>query len=242
MKKIALATAVAAVCSVGVAQADTYNWEVQGNYTNIDNGFADVDGYGIDGTYYFQEVDDSKGPFSEAAFLNKASSVTLGYVDFDGSDSVSIAGRLVLDSNLTLEANYADADGSDVYGAAIGMYINDTSEVQLTYADSDADDADVWGVEYHGVYDLGDNAALAADLGLSTADAGEALTGGLTYYPMPQLGLGVDLAYLDYDDSDFGYGLSAEYFFTNSIFAGATYNSVDDADVDTYTLYVGARF
>ncbi|MCG2574687.1 porin Omp33-36 [Acinetobacter sp. ME22] len=76
MKKIGLAAAVL----LAMTGAHAYQFEVQGqseyvNTTENDKNFTGD----LKGTYYFKDVDASKGPLAEAAFLNKASNVSLAY-------------------------------------------------------------------------------------------------------------------------------------------------------------------
>lgn len=76
MKKIGLATAVL----FAMTGAHAYQVEVQGQseYVNTTENTKNFTG-DLQGTYYFNNVDSSKGPLAEAAFLNKASNVSLGY-------------------------------------------------------------------------------------------------------------------------------------------------------------------
>jgi len=73
---------------------DTYRWEIGGavNYSELDVGPFDVDKWGVDlyGTYFLDDVNTNKGPRSEAAFLDQASSVTLfgGYSELDDVDEL----------------------------------------------------------------------------------------------------------------------------------------------------------
>ncbi|AOA59495.1 porin Omp33-36 [Acinetobacter larvae] len=76
MKKLGLATALL----LAVTGAQAYQFEVQGQAEYIDTpqnaeNFAGA----VQGTYYFKDVDSTKGPLAEAAFLNQASNVSLGY-------------------------------------------------------------------------------------------------------------------------------------------------------------------
>ncbi|MGE8559716.1 MAG: porin Omp33-36, partial [Acinetobacter sp.] len=70
--------------------------EVQGQSEYIDNTVNDKNFTGaVQGTYYLKDVDSSKGPLAEAAFLNQASNVSVAYnygeydVDVENSDFVS---------------------------------------------------------------------------------------------------------------------------------------------------------
>ena len=76
MKKLGLATALL----LAMTGAQAYQFEVQGQseYTDTTVNDKDFTG-GLQGTYYFKNVDSSKGPLAEAAFLNQASNVSLAY-------------------------------------------------------------------------------------------------------------------------------------------------------------------
>lgn len=76
MKKLGLATALL----LAMTGAQAYQFEVQGQAEHIDNTANDKDFTGaVQGTYYFKDVDASKGPLAEAAFLNHASNVSAAY-------------------------------------------------------------------------------------------------------------------------------------------------------------------
>ena len=76
MKKLGLASALL----LAMTGAQAYQFEVQGQAEYIDNTVNDKDFTGaVQGTYYFKDVDTSKGPLAEAAFLNQASNVSVAY-------------------------------------------------------------------------------------------------------------------------------------------------------------------
>lgn len=82
MKKLGLATALLMV----VTGAQAYQYEVKGQYEYIDTTHNDNNNTGgIEGTYYLKDVDTSKGPLAEAAFLNQASNVSaaINYAKYD---------------------------------------------------------------------------------------------------------------------------------------------------------------
>lgn len=90
MKKLGLATALL----LAMTGAQAYQVEVQGQSEYIDNTANDKNFTGaVQGTYYLKDVDSSKGPLAEAAFLNQASNVSVAYnygeYDEAGSDIVS---------------------------------------------------------------------------------------------------------------------------------------------------------
>lgn len=76
MKKLGLATALL----LAMTGAQAYQFEVQGQSEYIDITVNDKDFTGgLQGTYYLKDVDSSKGPLAEAAFLNQASNVSVAY-------------------------------------------------------------------------------------------------------------------------------------------------------------------
>ena len=76
MKNLGLATAAL----LAMTSVQAYQFEIQGQSEYIDTTANDKDFTGgIQGTYYFKNVDASKGPLAEAAFLNQASNVSLAY-------------------------------------------------------------------------------------------------------------------------------------------------------------------
>ena len=84
-KKLALATALLA----GLSTAHYYQFEINGGYentyfeNNLDGFELDSDGdlFFVNGKYYLNTVNTKNAPLAEAAFLNKASNIGLGYVN-----------------------------------------------------------------------------------------------------------------------------------------------------------------
>ncbi|WP_180059333.1 MULTISPECIES: porin Omp33-36 [unclassified Acinetobacter] len=90
MKKLGLATALL----LAMTGAQAYQFEVQGQAEYIDTTANDKDFIGgVQGTYYFKNVDSTKGPLAEAAFLNQASNVAVAYnygeVGSEGTDVIA---------------------------------------------------------------------------------------------------------------------------------------------------------
>ena len=79
MKKLGLATALV----LAMTGAHAYQIEVQGQTEALDSNAdnRDFNNYSVGGqaTYYFKNVDASKGPLAEAAFISQASNVALAY-------------------------------------------------------------------------------------------------------------------------------------------------------------------
>ncbi|OTG84491.1 putative porin [Acinetobacter sp. ANC 5054] len=90
MKKLGLATALL----LAMTGAQAYQFEVQGQAEYIDTTANDKDFIGgVQGTYYLKNVDSTKGPLAEAAFLNQASNVSVAYnygeVGSNGTDVIA---------------------------------------------------------------------------------------------------------------------------------------------------------
>jgi len=89
--------APAALVFTGYAAADTFDYEVRAGYqdatsdfsstTQIGNtrGSSDTDSFNLGGSWYFAGLSDDEGPRSRAAFLSRASSLSLAYAQSDGS-------------------------------------------------------------------------------------------------------------------------------------------------------------
>ena len=96
MKKLGLATALL----LAMTGAQAYQAEVQGTVGYYDAELNDGNyNVGAQGTYYFKDIDTSKGPLAEAAFLNQASSISAGYnfgqLTSDINSSVTVGGTTV---------------------------------------------------------------------------------------------------------------------------------------------------
>jgi hypothetical protein len=75
MKKLGLATALL----LAMTGAHAYQVEVQGQSEFLDATVNDKDFTGAAQGTYLKNVDASKGPLAEAAFLNQASNVSAAY-------------------------------------------------------------------------------------------------------------------------------------------------------------------
>ncbi|WP_370979298.1 putative porin [Agaribacterium sp. ZY112] len=251
MKKLALATAtLAAMAGTSAFAADTYRAEVGVGYDQISpDGGDDIGNYNIYGDFYFKEVDTSKGPLAEAAFLDKASNVGLTYADsdVDGSKAaITLDTRIVLGEKWIIEAAYTDHDETSIYNIAGGLYITDNVDLVVNYADRDT--ASDLGVKAHGVHSVGSADAAIAWTGGYTETSYDAdidnvgvLAGDFTYYFNKMLGLGVNAAFAsDGDDNTNTYGIHADWFVVNNVELSAKYSMTSSDFADTSMLGVAA--
>jgi len=71
-----------------ITLADSYQYQININYGEVDSDFKEQESAGIAGTHYFSPIDDSKGPLIEAAFINRVSRISLSYNDNDTEEKL----------------------------------------------------------------------------------------------------------------------------------------------------------
>ena len=158
MKKLALCILLATTSSV--VTAETYNIEADISFTTKDYYDQDIDSSLLDATYYFNSIDDTKGPLAEAAFLNKSSELSLkyGYASqaYRKNDTTwGIAGRYISDTGLLVAIDYTNRGITNITGdeyildsgyLEVGTYITDESTLTLSYSTNQNDEIDVDGI------------------------------------------------------------------------------------------------
>ncbi|MBC9229088.1 putative porin [bacterium SPL81] len=104
MKKLALVTAL--LSSIIGLNAHAYQTEINGSYeyTDIDQG--KINTATINGKYYFEPVQTRSAPLAEAAFLNKASNIGLGYAYAKLSDKLGFSEDELFLNSPAVIANY----------------------------------------------------------------------------------------------------------------------------------------
>lgn len=158
-----------------------YIAEIDAVYSDVEDSDDGYEEYVVSGTIFFGSVDTSKGPLAEASFLDKSSSISAIFEDYDGTEHKGLGGRFVIGNEYVVEAKYLESEEeifqSDTVSqtqasVAVGKYLTDTSELALSYeqyeldyelddfADSFPDFAasfdsenktKILGVRYHGV-------------------------------------------------------------------------------------------
>jgi hypothetical protein len=130
-KKTALVAGIALSVSVA-AQAD-YQWELGAGYSTGEFDIGDenpdndaISGYG---SYFINAVDDTKGPLAEAAFLDRASSISIfaenGNIDGDAIDDL---GR----KNYGMATHSVFSDAGWILDAGYTRVENDTLRTSLS--------------------------------------------------------------------------------------------------------------
>jgi hypothetical protein len=268
-KKTLVVAGIALAVSAN-AQAD-YRWEIDGaaSRTNVDIGpeDGDIDKFALGGSFFLDAVDTSKGPLSEAAFLDQASSISAGYVytdlddiveDVDG-DEYKIGGRYVLGLEsipLIFEGSYSritpDFSDVDTYTLGFGAYLTDTTTVVATFGNTDVDeggDTDFYELSVKHLWNLSSGAiALEGNYGSVDVDDGDDVdifnVAG-TWYIDNNLGFGARYGRFD----NFGveidaYAVFSEWFVSEQFALSAEYeySEVDGTDVEVDSFAIGARY
>jgi hypothetical protein len=269
-KKHLMAAGIALVVS-GAAHAD-YRWEIDATAgrSNIDIGRddGDVDVFGIGGSFFLDDVDTSKGPLTEAAFLDQASSISAAYIytdlddivdDLDG-DEYRIEGRYVLGLDsvpLIFEGSYSrqepDFSDIDTWTLGFGAYLTDTTTVVATFGNVDVDeggDSDFYELSVRHLWNLSGGGAIALEGNYGSVDVDDADDVDVfnvegVWYINKNLGIGArygsfDSGGVETDD----YAIFTEWFFTENFAVSAEYeySEVDDTDIEIDSFFIGGRF
>ena len=229
-KKTALVAGIGLALSV-TAQAD-YRWELGGNYTagQTETNQADIDSSTgtLFGSWYMEDVDSSKGPLSEAAFLDHASDITLsgdyGEIDLGdvGLDDVNsqaygVSGRYVAEgpgwklSGWLVDLGYRHLEPNDngdvefdTYNIGIGNYITENTTLVLNYnaaSINNSGDTDGYSADLEHMWLMSNGGGFKARASYGVVTVKEA------------------------DDID-TYNLGGTWYFTNNFGIGADYFNV----------------
>jgi hypothetical protein len=272
-KKTALVAGVGLALSV-TAQAD-YQWELGGDYTmsefsadvktrsgqKIESDDLDADIARLYGTWYLETVDTSKGPLSEAAFLDHASNITIfgsdGEVDLSSLDdrlndedgqTFGFSSRYVAEgpgwklSGWLVDLGFERAEPGDAeidtYNLGIGNYITPNTTLVLNYGNTSINnggDSDAYSLEHMWLMDNGGFKARAS-YGVNTvknADDIDTYRVGGTWYFTNNLGVGADYLNTGQDGYEVqGWQVNSEWFFTESFAMNLAYSQLDPDDID----------
>ncbi|HEY0975362.1 MAG TPA: putative porin [Solimonas sp.] len=248
MMKKALFLALATAVGSGSALAQDYQWDASLGYTDFENDSALSAGI----TYHLDRVKTAGHPLAEAAFLERSSNLSLGYVTFDDADAdaIGVAGEFYFDQ-LYLSGGYTAAEigGVDVdtISARIGWMLADGFRLA---AGIDRVDADVPNVDarndiaieakYVTKMEGGTALNLQASVTLLDDPIDDELfevRGDYYFNPAFSVGAGVSIA-----DDDTNYGIGARYFFTPTFSGGLLYETANDGDDDVISAALTLRF
>ena len=267
-KKTAIVASIGLALSA-TAQAD-YRWELGGAYTagSVDSELKtprgntknnnDTDIGEVYGTFYLWDVDTSKGPLGEAAFLDHASSITLGasdgevdFSDFDNEDgqTYNISSRYVAEgpgwqlSGLIVDLGYERAEPGDrdidIYNVGVGYYVTPKTTVVVGYEQTNlgnGGDVDSYRSDGKHLWSLDGDGAITAELGYgrtSVKDNHDVDTYMVAakWYLNKRLGFGVGYENTDWNGYEVNaFNVSSEWFITEALAVSLeyTYQNPDD--------------
>ena len=274
-KKTALVAGIGLALSATV-QAD-YRWELGGDYTygkiNADrkNAIAPARDRSEDidenigqlyGTWYFENVDTSKGPLNEAAFLDHASNITVfatdGEVDLNSLDdrlqdkdgqTYGFNSRYVAEGpgwKLSgwlgeLGYEYRDLDSSiDIYHAAIGKYVTPNTTLVFNYDRIDVSaggDTNGYSADLEHFFAFSNGGlkvnASVGKVVVSAADDVDLYEVGGTWYLTNNLGFGA--GYVNTQQNGYevnSWGVNANWFVTESFAVDLSYGQESFDDIN----------
>ena len=250
MKKLGLATALL----LAMTGAQAYQFEVQGQSEYIDNTVNDKNFTGaVQGTYYFKNVDATKGPLAEAAFLNQASNFSLAYnygeydVDADKADFVSHVYGAKAEAYVPTQLvpvyasaayshtindsknNLASDDQGDRYALELGAVVAPNFLVAVGYTSvADQDSYDAFNILANGVA----KAALESDTIDQDQDAITARTKYVGAIDGTNMAVGFEAGLVYGEDTM--YNLKTDLYLTPALSVGASYAETSaNTDVDS---------
>ena len=249
MKKLGLATALL----LAMTGAQAYQFEVQGQSEYIDNTVNDKNFTGaVQGTYYFKNVDATKGPLAEAAFLNHASNFSLAYnygeydVDADKADFVShvygakaeayvptqlvpVYASAAYSHTITDGKGGQDNDNGDRYALELGAVVAPNFLVAVGYTSvADQYSLDAFNILANGVA----KAALESDTIDQDQDAITARTKYVGAIDGTNMAVGFEAGLVYGEDTM--YNLKTDLYLTPALSVGASYAETSaNTDVDS---------
>lgn len=239
------------------AISDTYRYEIYTSYSELD----EVDEYSVNlqAKYYFSAVSTADLPLVEAAFLQKASSLTLttsnnnykaGSYENDTYTRSLNANYFFPDSIIFVGAGVSQQkhaihnfdDGNDTYdystdwrsdvSARIGVAPIEGLQVWSEFYE-DYSVSEYWNLNAKYVKPLSNGKAINTEIYYSDNDnfGVRSVTASADYYFTHRLSVGAGLAHILYDrDDNDSYHVRARYFVTQNISFDAAYYSADYSD------------
>ena len=238
MKKLGLAAALL----LAMTGAQAHQFEVQGQSEYIDNTVIAKNFTGaVQGTYYFKNVDATKGPFAEAAFLNQASNFSLAYnygeYDVDAVDKdfvshvygakaeayvptklVPVYASAAYSHTITDGKGGQDNDNGDRYALELGAVVTPNFLVAVGYTSvADQYSLDAFNILANGVA----KAALESDTIDQDQDAITARTKYVGAIDGTNMAVGFEAGLVYGEDTM--YNLKTDLYLTPALSVGASY-------------------
>ena len=203
----------------------------------------ELETYGATATIYFKPVDDSKGPFSQAAFLSRASSVAISSLRTEGDfrqQSVDLTG--VFWNRMIVAAEYTDVkslpepelqlgilvpnrNDNESYSLGVGVYITGQQTLTASYrrvevANTNNDDEE-YNLAYKWLYDDPDKGMRGIDAAVSYGEDIFSWQLGFDFFPTNQFSVGGGVFGENGSSNDEqGFVFGVDYFFTSRFHLG----------------------
>jgi len=237
--------------SASYAEQD-YHVELTGEFEKEDEDTSTAKSSSVSAEIFFSPVSTDNKPLAEAAFLNKSSSIALGYIKSKTElqsanvDSFEVSGPLILINYITatdayiLSAIYGTVDldtnnnlitgDTKISGINIGKYLDDTSTIEFSYINNDIENRNT--TTNQKFINKTDSYTISYKT-VQTTDA-------VNYY---SLAADIELIKSDSNtvkEDNHEFGVAGEYYFSlmTSIGAAALFNSGDDISQEGRTLGV----
>ena len=221
---------------------------------------TDTDEIDVSGTWYMETVDTSKGPLGEAAFLDHASNITIAVADGkvelanqnnDDGQTYEASMRYVAEGPgwklsgwlVDLSAKRAEPGNAkiDQYNIGVGKYITENTTLVLNYENTSLNNGNGSGLDTYGgnvdhFFAFGDGGLMAgvnfARTYVPNSDDIDSYGLDATYYLGNNLGFGVNWEqYEDSGNETNVYGVSAEWFISESFAVSLSYQDITPEDV-----------
>lgn len=247
-----------------LAQADNYRMEVRGGLTQVDGNTANSDTLEGAASVYFSPVDTGNHPLAEAAFMERASSLTLSHrridfsqespfepgVDLDREHTVTRATLDYYSSHsplfLSLSANRVTDEGtngdrysSTRWSGALGVTPVEGLLVTSNFYEGQ-DISDDWNLNARYVMPSRDFEAMAFEAGFDYTYGVQSARWSLDTYLDKTLSLGIGYARAISTTDDGTLELRARKFFTDRFSLSAFFSHHRRSD--HYGLEAGLRF
>lgn len=238
--------AVSALTSCAAFGAE-YN--AQANFGYFDSDFSD--GYTIQGTYYFDNVNTENTAYAEAAFMGRNNNVGISYSDVSADGFLFLSGFELIPlsfetSRLTLSGQYfssndfygrvyysdVDDDFADdsIIGGEFGYFLQDNWLIAIGTSSSDGDDPVTIRTKYVG--ELGDGQFYNFGAVINDEDFWSIFG---DYYWQPETSVGLEINDIDAFDLEVRF----QHFFSDSF---AVRISHEIGDIDTTSFGITGRF
>lgn len=175
MKYLGKKSLIASIVLISSSAFADYQVEVMGAYNTIEIEDLDFTTTAVAANYYLEKVVTDNIVLSEAAFLNKSSSVGIMYskaeVENFDSSAFGVHGRFLLQNpgDYTVQGFIVSSEYSDDFGVSVGKYLDESTEVSVGIESSDLFDDTIFA-RYKTIGQLNQTNIIGFDGGVGITD------------------------------------------------------------------------